>query len=60
MAYHILCFKLVKYCVDAIKKGEYDKAYSRYKASVLTLEDQFLSIEEENTDRKSIVLVKNN
>lgn len=52
--------KVVKYCVETIKKGDYDKVYLRYKAMILTLEDQILSIEEENTDRKNIVLVKNN
>lgn len=58
--YNYIYNSVVKYCVEAIKKGDYDKAYSRYKAMVLTLEDQFLSIEEENTNRKSIMLVKNN
>jgi hypothetical protein len=32
---------IVKYCVDAIKNCDYDKAYQRYKASVLTLADEY-------------------
>lgn len=43
--YDYIYIKIIKYCVDAIKNGEYNKAYSRYKASVLTLEEQFLSTE---------------
>ena len=32
---------VVNYCVQQIERGNYDKAYSRYKNSVLTLEEQF-------------------
>ena len=32
---------IVDYCVEQIEQGHYDKAYSRYKSSVLTLEEQF-------------------
>ena len=32
---------VVSACVTAIKSGDYDFAYSRYKSSVLTLEEQF-------------------
>lgn len=32
---------VVNYCVEQIKQGHYDKAYSRYKNSVLMLEEQF-------------------
>ena len=31
----------VNYCVQQIERGNYDKAYNRYKNSVLTLEEQF-------------------
>ena len=34
-------FVLVNYCVQQIERGNYDKAYSRYKNSVLALEEQF-------------------
>ena len=37
----IIYDNLVDYCVEQIEKGNYDKAYSRYKSSVLTLEEQF-------------------
>ena len=32
---------IVNHCVVQIEQGNYDKAYSRYKSSVLTLEEQF-------------------
>lgn len=32
---------VIKTCVDAIKKGDYDFAYNRYKSSILTLEGEF-------------------
>ena len=32
---------VVDYCVEQIEQGHYDKAYSRYKNSVLVLEKQF-------------------
>jgi hypothetical protein len=32
---------VVSECVTAIKKGDYDFAYNKYKNSVLTLEEQF-------------------
>ena len=39
--YKYIYEKVVYACVKAIKKGEYDFAYNRYKNSVLALEEQF-------------------
>lgn len=39
--YNYIYDNIVDYCVMQIEQGNYDKAYSRYKSSVLTLEEQF-------------------
>lgn len=39
--YDYIYDNIVDYCVEQIEQGHYDKAYSRYKNSVLTLEEQF-------------------
>ena len=39
--YNYIYDNIVYYCVNQIEQGNYDKAYSRYKNSVLTLEEQF-------------------
>ena len=39
--YNYIYENIVLACVNAIKKGDYDFAYNRYKNSVLTLEEQF-------------------
>ncbi|MBP3460781.1 MAG: hypothetical protein J6K21_00010 [Bacilli bacterium] len=39
--YSYIYENVVSACVDAIKKGDYDFAYNRYKSSILTLEEQF-------------------
>ncbi len=39
--YNYIYDNIVDYCVEQIKQGNYDKAYNRYKNSVLTLEEQF-------------------
>ena len=39
--YDYIYDNIVNYCVKQIKQGNYDKAYSRYKNSVLILEEQF-------------------
>ena len=39
--YDCIYDNIVDYCVEQIEQGHYDKAYSRYKNSVLTLEEQF-------------------
>ena len=39
--YNYIYDNVVDYCVEQIEKGNYDKAYSRYKNIVLILEEQF-------------------
>ena len=39
--YDYIYDNIVDYCVEQIEQGNYDKAYSRYRNSVLTLEEQF-------------------
>ena len=39
--YNYIYDNIVDYCVVQIEQGNYDKAYSRYKSSVLTLEEHF-------------------
>ena len=39
--YDYIYDNIVDYCVEQIEQGNYDKAYSRYKNSVLILDDQF-------------------
>ena len=40
--YNYIYDNIVDYCVMQIEQGNYDKAYNRYKSSVLTLEEQFV------------------
>ena len=42
---------IVEACVKAIENGDYDFAYSRYKSSVLTLNEQFGKKEKEQETR---------
>ncbi len=39
--YNYIYDNIVNYCIEQIEQENYDKAYSRYKNSVLTLEEQF-------------------
>lgn len=39
--YNYIYDNIVDYCIDQIEQGNYDNAYSRYKNSVLILEEQF-------------------
>lgn len=39
--YNYIYENVVSACVNAIKNGEYEFAYNRYKSSVLALEEQF-------------------
>lgn len=39
--YDYIYASVVNYCVQQIERGNYDKAYNRYKNSVLALEEQF-------------------
>lgn len=46
--YNYIYENVVSTCVDAIKKGNYDFAYNRYKSTILTLEEQFARPKLEN------------
>lgn len=46
--YSYIYKNVVSACVDAIKNGDYDFAYKRYKNSILTLEEQFARPKLEN------------
>lgn len=50
---------VVDACVKAIKKGDYDFAYSRYKSSILTLEEQFARPKLMNKILKTLKLKEN-
>ena len=39
--YDYIYDNIVNYCVEQIEQGNYEAAYSRYKNSVLALEEQF-------------------
>ena len=39
--YDYIYDNVVDYCVEQIEQGNYDKAYNRYKNSVLSLEEKF-------------------
>lgn len=39
--YDYIYDNIVDYCVEQIEQGNYEKAYTRYKSSVVTLEEQF-------------------
>lgn len=51
---------VVDYCVEQIEQGNYDKAYNRYKNSVLILEEQFAKPEITNRFVKNLKLKNNN
>ena len=58
--YDYIYDNIVDYCVEQIEKGNYDKAYSRYKNSVLTLEEQFAKPALTNRMIKTLKLQTNN
>ena len=39
--YNYIYDNVVDYCVEQIENGNYEDAYSRYKSSILTFEEQF-------------------
>ena len=39
--YQAIYYRVIKECVDAINKGDYDFAYQRYKDSILELEELY-------------------
>ena len=50
---------VVNACVNAIKQGDYDFAYTRYKSSILSLEEQFAKPKLMNKISK-VLKIKNN
>jgi len=40
--YEYIYNTIIQSCVNAIKKGNYDFAYQKYKTSILVLEEQFV------------------
>lgn len=48
---------VVQACVNAIKKGDYNFAYSRYKDSILTLEEEFAR---PKLEKRLVKVLKNN
>jgi hypothetical protein len=56
--YNYIYNNVVKTCVDAIKKGDYDFAYNRYKSSVLALENQFIKSKPEKVSTKVLKFKK--
>lgn len=58
--YDYIYDNIVDYCVKQIEQGNYDKAYNRYKNSVLTLEEQFVKPALINRFVKTLKLKSNN
>lgn len=58
--YDYIYDNIVNYCVEQIEQGNYDKAYIRYKSSVLTLEEQFAKPTLTNRMVKTLKLQTNN
>lgn len=60
IVYDYIYDNVVDYCVEQIEQGNYDKAYNRYKNSVLILEEQFAKPEVTNRFVKNLKLKNNN
>ena len=58
--YNYIYDNVVDYCVEQIENGNYEEAYSRYKSSVLTFEEQFARPASNNKLVKSLKLQANN
>ena len=58
--YNYIYDNVVDYCVEQIEHGNYDAAYSRYKNSVLILEEQFAKPALTNKFVKTLKLQANN
>ena len=58
--YNYIYDNVVDYCVEQIENGNYEEAYSRYKSSVLTLEEQFARPALHNRLVKCLILQTNN
>lgn len=55
--YDYIYDNIVDYCVEQIVHGNYNEAYSRYKNSVLALEEQFVGYKLKNESVKTLKLV---
>lgn len=60
MVYDYIYDNIVDYCVEQIELGNYEAAYSRYKNSVLVLEEQFAKPVLTNRLIKTLKLITNN
>ena len=58
--YNYIYDNVVDYCVEQIENGNYEEAYSRYKSSVLTFEEQFARPALHNRLVKSLTVQTNN
>ncbi|MBR3162150.1 MAG: hypothetical protein IKF19_05410 [Bacilli bacterium] len=58
--YNYIYENVIIACVNAIKKGNYDFAYNRYKNSILTLEEEFAKPKLEERLVKTLKLKKYN
>ena len=58
--YNYIYDNIVDYCVEQIEQGNYDKAYKRYRNSILTLEEQFAKNALTNRMIKTLKLKTNN
>ena len=58
--YDYIYDNIVNYCVEQIEQGNYDKAYIRYKSSVLTIEEQIAKPTLTNRMVKTLKLQTNN
>ena len=58
--YNYIYDNVVDYCVEQIENGNYEEAYSRYKSSVLTFEEQFARPILHNRLVKSLTLQTSN
>ena len=58
--YNYIYDNIVDYCVEQIENGNYEEAYSRYKSSMVTLEEQFARPMLNNRLVKSLTLQTNN
>lgn len=58
--YDYIYKNIVSACVIAIKNGEYEFAYDRYKNSVLALEEQFINTKDKQSIPKTLKLIPNN
>lgn len=55
--YDYIYDNIVDYCVEQIEHGNYNEAYSRYKNSVLALEEQFVGYKLKSGSVKTLKLV---